>query len=64
MKPKMAIVLQELTDGQRERIRAAAERNGFDIRFFKTPEEDPAFVEEAEVIFGQDAELSLLQILR
>ena len=52
MKPKMAVVLQELTDGQRERIRAATEKHGFDVRFFRTPEEDPAFVAEAEVIFG------------
>ena len=52
MNPKMAVVLQELTDGQRERIRAAAEKHGFHVRFFKTPEEDPVFVAEAEVIFG------------
>ena len=52
MDRKMAVVLQELTDVQRKRIRTAAEGRGFDVRFFKTPEEDPAFLTEAEVIFG------------
>ena len=49
---KMAAVLQELTETQRERIRAAAEGHGFEIRFFSTAEEDPAYLNEAEVLFG------------
>ena len=49
---KMAAVLQELTEAQRERIRAAAEGHGFEIRFFSTAEEDPAYLNEAEVLFG------------
>ena len=39
---KIAAVLKELTDAQREKIRAAAEGRGFEIRFFDDPEEDPA----------------------
>ena len=49
---KRAAVLQELTEAQRERIRAAAEGHGFEIRFFSTAEEDPAYLNEAEVLFG------------
>ena len=49
---KIAAVVQELTETQRETIRAAAEGNGFEIRFFDTAEEDPAYLKEAEVLFG------------
>ena len=49
---KMAVVVRELTGAQRERIRAAAEGHGFEVRFFGAPEDDPAFLAEAEVVFG------------
>ena len=49
---KIAVVLRELTEAQRERIRTAAEGHGFEIRFFSTAEEDPAYLNEAEVLFG------------
>lgn len=49
---KMAVILQELTETQKERIRAEAESYGFEIRILKTPEEDFAFTEAAEVLFG------------
>lgn len=52
MDRKMAVILQELTEAQRERIRAAAEGRGFEIRFLHAPEEDPAYLNEAEVLFG------------
>ena len=52
MNRKMAIVLQELTGAQREKLRTAAEEHGFEVRFLNTAEEDPAFLTEAEVIFG------------
>ena len=52
MDRKMAVILQELTETQKEKIRTAAESYGFEIRFLKTPEEDPAFTEAAEVVFG------------
>ena len=49
---KIGVVLRELTEAQRERIRAAAEGQGFEIRFFESAEEDPAYLKEAEVLFG------------
>ena len=52
MKRKMAAVLREMTGAQREKIRAAAEGYGFEVRFFDTAEEDPAYLKEAEVLFG------------
>jgi phosphoglycerate dehydrogenase-like enzyme len=52
MKRKMAAVLREMTGAQREKIRAAAEGYGFEARFFDTAEEDPAYLKEAEVLFG------------
>lgn len=52
MSRKMASAVPELTGEQRERIRAAAERHGFELRFLNSPGEDPAFLKETEVIFG------------
>ena len=52
MKRKMAAVLREMTGAQREKIRATAEGYGFEVRFFDTAEEDPAYLKEAEVLFG------------
>ena len=49
---KMAVVLQELTGAQKEQIRTAAEKHGFEIRLFTAPEEDPAYLKEAEILFG------------
>ena len=49
---KMAVVIRELTADHRGQIRAAAERHGFDVRFFDTPEEGNEFLREAEVVFG------------
>ena len=52
MKRKLAVVIKELTETQRGQIRAAAEKNGFEIRFMNSPAEDPGFLREAEVVFG------------
>ena len=52
MQRKLAVAVQELTETHREQIRAAAEKNGFEIRFIKTPAEETAFLQEAEVVFG------------
>ena len=49
---KIAVVVQELTEDQREKICAAAEGHGFELRFFDRAEEDPAYLKEAEVLFG------------
>lgn len=52
MDRKMAVILQELTETQRERIRAAAEGYGFEVCFLNAPKDDPLYVNEAEVLFG------------
>lgn len=52
MQRKMAAVVRELTAAQTERIRAAAEEHGFEVRFLSTPKEDPDFLNSAEVVFG------------
>ena len=52
MERKMAVAVPNLTEKHRAAIRTAAERSGFEVRFFGSPEEDPAFWGEAEVIFG------------
>ena len=49
---KAAVVVQNLTEGHREKIRTAAVKHGFDIRFMKSPKEDPAWIQEAEIVFG------------
>ena len=52
MSRKMAVAVQNLTAEHRERIRKAAERNSFELRFLNAPEEDPAYLNEAEIVFG------------
>ena len=52
MNRRMAVVVQELTDDQQKRIRAAAEGNGFEIRFFSGAEENPEYLKKAEILFG------------
>ena len=52
MQRKMAVTVQELTAAQREAIRMAAEKHGFEIRFLESAAEDPVFLQEAEVVFG------------
>ena len=52
MERKMAVAVPNLTEKHRAAIRTAAEHSGFEVRFFGSPEEDPAFWGEAEVVFG------------
>ena len=52
MNRRMAVVVQELTDSQQERIRTAAEGHGFEIRFFAGTEENPEYLRSAEILFG------------
>ena len=42
MQRKMAVTVQELTAAQREAIRMAAEKHGFEIRFLESAAEDSA----------------------
>ena len=52
MSRKLAAAVTELTEEQRERIRLAAEENGFEIRFISNPDREKDFLLEAEVVFG------------
>ena len=49
---KIAVVVPELTEEHREQIRAAAKRHGYELRFLEKPEEDPAYLNGAEIAFG------------
>ena len=52
MDRKIAAAVPNLTEEHREKIRAAAERHGFEVRFLNDPNEDPAYLNAAEIIFG------------
>lgn len=52
MNRKLAAAVAELTEEQRERIRLAAEKNGFEIRFISDPDREKEFLLEAEIVFG------------
>ena len=52
MNGRMAVVVPELTEEHRAQIRLAAEKHGFEPRFFSAPEEDPDYVNQAEIVFG------------
>lgn len=58
MKRKLAVATPNLTEEHRERIRAAAEKNGFDVRFTEDPEKERDFLNEAEVVFGHLPEIA------
>ena len=53
MSRKIAVVEPYLTNEHRKMIRDTAERYGFEIRMMDSPEEDSAFLQDAEIIFGQ-----------
>ena len=52
MDRKIASAVPNLTEEHREKIREAAERHGFEVRFLHDPSEDSAYLNEAEIIFG------------
>ena len=49
---KMAVAVPDLTEEHREKIRAAADRNGLEVRFLNVPGDDPSFLNQAEIVFG------------
>ena len=55
---KMAVAVEYLTDTQRERIRAAAEGYGFELRIMNPAEKDIGALQEAEVLFGHLPEIA------
>lgn len=52
MSRKLAVIVENLTDAHRQRIRGAAQARGFDVRFMDSPEDDIPFLMDAEVVFG------------
>ena len=58
MSRKLAVAEPYLAEAHRERIRKAAEGHGFEVRVMDNPDEDRAFLQEAEVIFGQVPEVA------
>ena len=58
MKRKLVVVIPDLTENHRVRIREAAERHGFDCRFFGEPSESLPYLKDAEVVVGSDPVLS------
>ena len=55
---KLAVIIPELTEEQRGKIRSAAEGRGFEVQFLASPAEDRAFAEEAEAVFGHMPEIA------
>ena len=58
MKKYLLTVIPELEECEREKIREAAERNGFTAQFYETPDEAADILPEAEIIFGMYGQLA------
>ena len=58
MNRSLIVVIPDLPERHKARIRAAAENNGFVCRFFDSPSESLPFLGDAEVIVGSDPALS------
>ena len=58
MSRKMAVYEPFLKPEHREKMRAAAEKNGCEVRLVDSPEQDRDYLMECEVIFGQLPEIA------
>lgn len=58
MSRKLVVSIHALTEAQREKIRRAAERNGFEALLFDSDAEALPHLEDAEILFGQSSLLS------
>ena len=58
MKRKLVVVLDVLEESLRESIREAAERHGFSASFYNSSSEALPYLSDAEIVFGQSAELA------
>ena len=58
MERKLAVIVPNLTEGHKDQIKAAAKRNGCELRFLQTPEEDKAYVQSCEIVFGHWPEVA------
>lgn len=58
MERKLAVIVPNLTEGHKDQIKAAAKRNGCELRFLQTPEEDSAYTNNCEIVFGHWPEIA------
>ena len=58
MSRKLAVYEPFLETGHKERMRAAAEKHGFEVRIIHSPEEEKGYLTECEVIFGHLPEIA------
>ena len=58
MSRNLAIYEPFLETGHKERMRAAAEKHGFEVRIIHSPEEEKGYLTECEVIFGHLPEIA------
>ena len=58
MSKKLAIYEPFLETGHKERMWAAAEEHGFEVRIIHSPEEEKGYLTECEVIFGHLPEIA------
>ena len=52
MSRKLAVYEPFLEKRHKEKMRAVAEKHGFEVRIVDNPEEERAFLTECEVVFG------------
>ena len=58
MSRKLAVYEPFLGKRHKEKMRAAAEKHGFEVRIVDNPEEERAFLTECEVVFGHLPEIA------
>ena len=58
MSRKLAVYEPFLEKRHKEKMRAAAEKHGFEVRIVDNPEEERAFLTECEVVFGHLPEIA------
>ena len=58
MARKIAVMVPNLTETHRRKILESAEKNGCEVRFLAKRHEDPAYVNESEIIFGHRPQIA------
>lgn len=58
MERKLAVIVPNLTEDHKDQIKAAAKRNGCELCFLQTPEEDSAYTYNCEIVFGHWPEIA------
>ncbi len=57
MSKKIAVIHKLLLENEREKIREAAKRRGYEVAFYESNQEAMPHLADAEIIYGQGAEL-------